>query len=320
MKVLKIYVFVLSLLAVACQKEELPKDPVSDSQVISVGNCLNLPKNLRAGDQYVDPYTEGVTYNLRANRNIPLVFNIIESEGGRKIDAVTIEKQIEILNSMFSGTDADFSEYTSTVFQSLAAGDTKLRFYLKKVNRIQSPYGIQLGKSEWFKTSQYGIVPTTPNKCINVYISDKVYDEEGSFFSGYSSIPGVDKSTEGVVVNSLCFYDPAPTNVSIKNNGLSKGKLLGHEIGHLLGLWHTSGMYGDCSSDKVSDTPQNSKEHMGIVYDFIYETCEGESRKILFCNYMEYVYETQRTMFTKGQKNKMLYNFRSGGTHQFLGF
>ncbi|WP_088391318.1 M43 family zinc metalloprotease [Flavobacterium davisii] len=312
MKKLSITMLIASLSVLSCQKENITED-----------KTVNYPENTAFNNlknRYDDSYDSKKTYTLTEKREIPVQFNILYKKGkrGNRITDQDVQKQIQILNESFQGKDGDFRN-TPQEFSKLASGDTKISFVLKGINRKETEFDAALGQQEWFKTKEYGFLAENTKKTLNIWILDSLYDEDGDDFAGYASPLSGDRNYWGIALNSLYFYDPSPSNQNLIKVGHTKGKILVHEVGHYFGLYHLSGPKGNCGYDLVSDTPPAPKEHYGFQKHPLKEVCHGVEYPQMFVNYMDYTADEQRTMFTKGQANKMFFTFQDGKPHQKLG-
>ncbi|MCH4828999.1 MULTISPECIES: M43 family zinc metalloprotease [Flavobacterium] len=312
MKKLFITMLFASLGVLSCQKENITEDKTVN---YAKNTTFNNLKN-----RYDDSYDSKKTYTLTEKREIPVQFNILYKKGkrGSKITDQDIRKQIEILNKSFEGKDDNFAN-TPQEFSKLASGNTNISFVLKGINRKETEFDAVLGQQEWFKTKEHGFLAENTEKTLTIWILDSLYDEDGDDFAGYASPLSGDRNYWGIALNSLYLYDSAPQNPSIIKFGYTKGKILVHEVGHYFGLYHLSGPTGNCGDDLVSDTPLAPKEHYGFQKHPLKEICHGKEYTQMFVNYMDYAADEQRTMFTKGQANKMFFTFQDGKPHQKLG-
>ncbi|OWP76056.1 hypothetical protein BWK62_01590 [Flavobacterium oreochromis] len=301
-----------SLTVFSCQKEDITENKTASHAENTISNNLI--------NRYDDSFDSKKTYTLKEKREIPVQINILYKKGlkGSKITDLDVQKQIQILNESFEGKDGDLKN-TPQEFSKLASGNTKISFVLKGINRKQTDFDAVYGQQEWFKTQEHGMLADDTEKTLTIWVLDSLYDEDGDDFAGYASPLTGDRTYWGIALNSLYFYDPKPTNQDIIKFGHTKGKILVHEIGHYFGLHHLSGPKGNCGDDLVSDTPPAPKEHYGFQKYPLKETCNGIEYSQMFVNYMDYAADEQRTMFTKGQANKMFFTFQDGKPHQKLG-
>lgn len=206
------------------------------------------------------------------------------------------------LNNYFDG-------YSDTFFP-FPVGDTKIRFCLTAVNRVSSALSTNLKSSDYKKLQLLSYWDNT--KYLNIHIVNSV---EGS--AGHANIPEINDELQnrGLIIDYNFF----------------EKTILGHEIGHTLGLLHTFSTYGtrtkmncdtvnytngttivfccdndDCSiyGDQICDTPPD----MSAYTDCIVGGCDGYGT--LSNNFMDYVKESKCSngnsfTFTDGQIERM---------------
>ena len=116
---------------------------------------------------------------------------------------------------------------------------------------------------------------------------------------GFAQFPGGSAATDGVVVDYEYFG-----SIGSATYPYNLGRTLTHEVGHWLNLRH---IWGDsyCGDDLVDDTPTQETSNGGCQ-TFPHVTCNNGPNGDMFMNYMDYSYDACLTMFTTGQKNRMI--------------
>lgn len=154
-----------------------------------------------------------------------------------------------------------------------------------------------------------------PKKYFNIWITDKHADfPHGGIATGppFSDLPGPGSggtdTTDGVWVyakglGSALIY-PQGTYFS----DIIRGRILTHEAGHWLGLYHPNG-FGACGTDYCNDTPPAASQHGGNPqYPLNPGSCSSPSNNPdgeMFMNFMDFTADPYRYMFTQDQVTRM---------------
>jgi hypothetical protein len=254
---------------------------------------------------------------------IPVVFHIVYKNATQNIADSNVYRQVDVLNECYRLMNTNFNQ-TRPIFDSIAA-DVEVEFCLATtdpsgnpttgITRTAAPAGSNfdplLGFDNVKSAATGGKDPWPNDQYLNVWVCDM------SLFGltivlGYATFPGSDPALDGVVIQyQFIGYMPNPTT----NN---RGRTTVHEVGHWLGMRH---IWGDgqgstplCdSTDYVDDTPNADTASQQTC--LIKNTCSNESAywnnvgidpPDMIENYMDYSYDACMTMFTEGQKTRML--------------
>lgn len=230
---------------------------------------------------------------------IPVVVNVLYRTAAENVSAAQIQSQIDVLNEDFAATNADYNS-TST-YNSVKAGDTKIRFVLDQVVRRSTTKTSWTTNDAMKQSNRGGIAPTSPTTKLNIWVCNM-----GGGILGYAQFPGGPSSTDGVVIDNNAFG-----RVGTVTAPFNKGRTATHEVGHWLNLRH---IWGDatCGNDQVGDTPLHNTANYGCPAAGHLSTCTGTPVEMTM-NYMDYTDDACMYMFSAGQRTRMQATYAVGG-------
>ncbi len=279
-------------------------------------NNTEIEQNMQA----IEEHTQWILNNPSQKRNkvkevitIPVVFHILYKTNEEKLSEETILSQLEVLNEDFRKLNANADE-TLSVFKDRAA-DMEIEFCFAQRDPDGLPTtGIQyittsvdtflLSLQEPIKFTRLGGADAWPSdEYLNIWVGDL---EPGLL--GYAQFPGMDKNTDGVVLNYV-HVGRVGTQSSIT------GRTATHEVGHWVNLRHIWGD-GDCSmDDDVEDTPLSATSHTSCS-NLNTNSCSYDDEPDMVQNYMDYTDDKCLTLFTNGQKERARALFEPGGNRE----
>lgn len=236
---------------------------------------------------------------------IPVVVHVLYNTTASNISDAQINSQFVVLNNDFRKTNSNFSS-TPAGFQSLAA-DTEIEFCLATqdengnpttgITRTSVPNNFDI-ESDYFNSTNGGVTPWDNKKYLNIWIGDL-----GAGLLGFATPPGTaNGNDDGAVINYTAW---GTTGAVTTPSHL--GRTATHEIGHYLNLEHVWGVSGGCNDDDfVTDTPNQDTESGGCPTFPLLDACTASGDGVMFTNYMDYSDDNCMTMFTAGQKARML--------------
>lgn len=245
----------------------------------------------------------------RKNIKIPIVVHIIYNSFHNNISDKQVNSQIEALNRDFNKLNRDTLNIPKVFMEYIA--DCQISFELankdpfgKSTSGITRTYTSKsyflINSDEAKYDSLGGINIWDRDKYLNIWVVPEIHSNDKEVLA-YAQYPRGDKETDGIVIKYSNFG-----TTGVVNPKYNQGRTAVHEVGHWLNLYHIWGDdNGACNgSDFVDDTPNQS----GANYDcpvFPSSSCFNYSD--MFMNYMDYVNDDCMQMFTKGQKERMLY-------------
>jgi hypothetical protein len=221
---------------------------------------------------------------------IPVIFHILYSNDLQNISTDSILAELKNVQNDFLLLNRDVN-IVDSVFKN-RIGNAGINFFL--ADTIMQNQG------------EKGIIRLKVNNRHQLYKKSKIINPER-----YLNVYIGNISSDGFV-NTNPWTFPADDAIHLNYRYVgSRYRLMTHETGHWLGLWHT---YEDgCSSngDEVDDTPPQKK-----ATDSDCETCPPDATDQTcgngpsnYNNFMDY--SGCRVMFTKGQVDKMHLTIRS---------
>ncbi len=243
---------------------------------------------------------------------IPVVVHILYKESSQNISDAQVLSQLRVLNADFGRRNADTGN-TPERFRGVA-GSVPIEFVLATVDpEGRSTTGIirKATNSTYFYSddrikysAQGGDDAWDSRSYLNIWVGNM----RGVL--GYSSVPGCAADKDGVVIAASAFgtiNTAAPYHL---------GRTAIHEIGHWLGLKH---IWGDtyCGDDGVSDTPQQGNFTGGCPTGFR-TSCNNAATGDMYMNFMDLTNDACMNIFTRGQRDRILAGFTTGGYRRSL--
>lgn len=236
---------------------------------------------------------------------VPVVVNVLYRTAAENISLAQIQSQIDVLNDDFTGTNTDVNKIP-TLFGSVKAGDTKIRFVLDQVIRKSTSKTSWSTNDAMKKSNRGGINPTSPTTKLNLWCCTM-----GGSILGYAQFPGGSSSTDGVVILNRAFGSRTKFAGGYYTSTYDLGRTATHEVGHWLNLRH---IWGDsnCGNDLVDDTPLHTGANYGCPAANTPSSCSG-TPVMMTMNYMDYTDDACMYMFTTLQKTRMQATYAVGG-------
>ena len=264
---------------------------------------------------------------------IPIVIHVMhlgEPLGvGSNISDAQIYSAVDQLNKAFAGQDRYMGPNANIEFAM--AANTPDCEYTNGITRtdasqicVEGDCYQTLGITNKNEASLKSLSGWPASDYLNIWVVAEIDGNNGQGgIQGFATFPETAPILDGVVMQHTAFgYDPeSKRNFSVKNE-TRLGTIFIHEIGHVLGLYHTfegddynRDGYGDrCPSkdgcglfngDCISDTPPHRRSN-GSCATNLRNICDGGGLSAEHVNnFMDYSGEECQTTFTQGQIDRM---------------
>src|ERR1051326_5298407 len=237
-----------------------------------------------------------------SNFIVPVVVYVVHNNGPENISDQQVKSQITALNNAFTGSGIQFCLATkqgSTLFTGSTPG----------IIRIASGLTNHLTSQE---SSLKALSSLQGDSYLRIWVVKDIDNNSG--VAGYARFPGtVPTQMEGIVMRYDVFGDVGTCGCSNLLSNYDQGKILAHEVGHYLYLYHT--FQGGCTGtgtgncnmagDYVCDTPQIPTADTGCPTLGTVPSC-STGTPALTNNEMDYTNDVCRNSFTTDQQTRMV--------------
>src|SRR5712692_6023724 len=282
-------------------RESLRKNPSlkkgMDDQEIVIRNYLESRRTRRSQQS-------------TSNLIIPVVVYVVYTPGlnvgvAENISDQQVTSQIAALNAAFTGSGVQFCLATQQGGTTLPGAITP------GIIRIAS--GLTNHMTQTDELSLKTLSPSLPgDRYLRIWVVNDIDNHSG--VAGYARFPGtVPPALEGVVMRYQFFGDVTTCGCTNLLPNFNQGKILAHEVGLYLNLYHT--FQGGCTGlgtvscatagDLVCDTPQIATGDTGCPTLGTVPSC-NTGTSALTNNEMDYTNDVCRSAFTAGQQSRML--------------
>lgn len=249
---------------------------------------------------------------------IPVVVHVIHENGPENIGLDQIQDGIDALNDAFANT-GDYEDDLNTAIgiQFCLAGTNPDGDFSTGVNYVMSGLTDVLVPSQELELKD--LIRWDPTQYLNIWLVAEITREaDNSGVVGFATFPDAHGSDQDGLVIEAAFF----------GSNFNDTKVIMHEIGHYLGLFHTfqdGCPNDDCllSGDRVCDTPPDSQVFNVFCFDGT-NSCETDDDDLsinnpfrpveeggigdqpdMQVNYMDYSNLMCFRAFTEGQKERM---------------
>lgn len=250
---------------------------------------------------------------------IPVVVHIIHNNGPENIPNTQVFNAIQQLNDAFanSGVYQDTNGVNTNIQFCLAQQDENGNF-TDGIDRVVSPLTNLTVETD--DIALKNLSRWDPTRYLNIWIVNSITSlSAGPGVAGYAYLPSQHGMPEDGIVNEASYFGTTTDD----------SKVLFHEVGHYLGLYHT--FEGGCTNnncqndgDRVCDTPPD-QSMAAVSCSNPLNTCTSDVNDLSannpfrpiangglgdqpdqMENYMDYGFQTCQRLFTSGQSNRMI--------------
>jgi len=193
---------------------------------------------------------------------IPVAVHIVHLGGPENISDAQVQSQLFAMNRDFANTPGKGAPAVNTgiqfcLAQNLPVGSTVTWSTLPGITRTNSPETNHTYGNLTSETNLKAIAYLPSAKYLNIWVVKTIAGGSGGV-AGYGTYPGLNPPTlDGIVCLASVFgsnYTPYGSSFALLS-GNDDGKIMTHECGHYLNLYHP--FQGGCTppGDNVSDTP-----------------------------------------------------------------
>jgi len=241
---------------------------------------------------------------------IPVVVHIVHQNGPENISDAQVQSQLYALNrdfadSLTSGSPAVNTNIQFCLATQLPNASPVVWSTTPGITRTVSSQTFHTFGNYASEVALKAIDYLPSSKYLNIWVVNNIAGAGGGV-AGYATFPGtVPPTLDGIVIrytafgsNTTPFGGPWPN--ALPNN--ADGKIMTHEVGHYLNVYHT--FHGGCSAqgDFVADTPPEALFRTGCPNSSL-ASCTNVNDPIE--NFMDYTNDACRFAFTAGQTTRM---------------
>ena len=232
---------------------------------------------------------------------IPVVVHIVYHLDEQNISDAQVASQIDALNLDFHAKNPDISKVPAP-FKDFV-GDARIEFALATEDPLgNKTNGITRTRTKRKEFSSDGRVTSSKQGGAKAWDADRYLNiwvcPLGGGLLSFSQSPGGSKDSDGVVINYRAFGTTG-TVAAPFNKGRTATSAIATYL-DLRPLWSE-----DCrDADLVADTPRQKSPNFGTPV-FPHISCDNGPNGDMFMNFMDYVDDEARYMFTRGQVTRM---------------
>ncbi|MCB0396715.1 MAG: T9SS type A sorting domain-containing protein [Flavobacteriales bacterium] len=253
---------------------------------------------------------------------IPVVVHVVTASG-TTIPTAQIQSQIDALNLQFNNTSGGPNNVGTDIHFCLAPRDPQGNLLAeagitRHPNQPEGDHTDDPGS----QAALMAVANYDNSRYLNIWVVDAIRPAGAiaGTVMGYAKFPNnaTPGQFDGIVIRSDVFLDNTVNGNNFQPSWpqYQAGKILVHEAGHYLNLYHTFQSTSSCGDpndathgDRVDDTPVTTEPARGC--NAANSTCSG----VQIENHMDYTTDMCRNTFTQGQSNRMMaaiQAFRSG--------